>query len=70
MWVMKDRYDPVTGHGLVRCVHERVDQVRASLALVTKIGDARVRIDTLGVSGSISTATQKFTGDMNGTNDS
>ena len=69
VWVMKDRYDPATGQGLVRCVHERVEQVRAALALVTMIGNARVRIDTLGVSGSISTAKRKFTGDENGTND-
>lgn len=59
-WVMKDRWDYKTQKGIIKCSHIYVDQVRTALSLLTRIGDTRVFFNTLGESGTIKTATEKY----------
>lgn len=48
---------------MIRCSHLAVENVRASLALINRIGDVRVIIKVLGVSGTIKAARRKFFGE-------
>lgn len=63
MNVMKSLYNENTQTGLLRCSHLYVEHLRASLALIQRIGDSRVIIRTLGVSGTIKAARTKFFGE-------
>jgi ribonuclease P/MRP protein subunit POP5 len=61
--IIKDSYDEKNQMGILRCSHESVENVRASLALIQRIGDIRVVVRILGVSGSIKATKMKFFGD-------
>ena len=61
--IIKDAYDDKRQIGILRCSHEDVENVRASLALIQRIGDFRVVIRVLGISGSIKAAKMKFFGE-------
>lgn len=63
MWIVKDTYDEKNQMGLIRCSHTSVEQVRASLALIERIGDVRVVFKVLGISGTIKAAKMKFFGE-------
>ena len=63
MWIVKDSYDENKQTGLIRCSHDTVERVRASLALIERIGDIRVIIKVLGISGTINAAKIKFFGE-------
>ena len=63
--IIKDTYDNEKQSGILRCSHEDVENVRASLALVQRIGDNRIIIRVLGISGSIKAAKMKFFGEAN-----
>ena len=58
--LIKDCYDEKRRLGIIRCSHEYVENVRASLALIQRIGDMRVIFKVLGVSGSIKVTKMKF----------
>jgi ribonuclease P/MRP protein subunit POP5 len=63
LWIAKDTYDEKHQTGIIRCSHKSVEKVRAALALIQRIGDIRVVIKVLGVSGTIKTAKIKFFGE-------
>ena len=63
MWIAKDTYDDKRQMGLIRCSHDSVEQIRASLALIERIGDVRVVFKVLGISGTIKAAKMKFFGE-------
>ena len=63
MWIAKDTYDDKRQMGLIRCSHDSVEQIRASLALTERIGDVRVVFKVLGISGTIKAAKMKFFGE-------
>ncbi len=46
--------------GLLRCHYKHVEQVRAVLASVGRVGDSRVCVVVLGTAGSIRSATEKY----------
>ena len=62
-WIIKNTYNEKTNIGLIRCEHNEVENVRAALGLVQRIGDSRVIIRVLGVSGTIKAARKKFFGE-------
>jgi len=68
IWVLKDNYDEKEQTGLIKCDHLAVEKVRAALALVQRIGDIRVIIRVLGISGTIRAAKKKFFGEKDLTN--
>jgi len=63
LWIAKDIYDEKKQLGVIRCSHTSVEQIRAALALVERIGDVRVVIKVLGVSGTIKATKMKFFGE-------
>lgn len=46
--------------GIIRCTGDRVWETRAVLASVSAIKNTRVRIDILGISGTVQSATEKY----------
>jgi RNase P/RNase MRP subunit POP5 len=53
VWLMKDRWNEKEQTCVIRCNHLSVHEVIASLGLITRLGDARVAIKILKVSGTI-----------------
>jgi ribonuclease P/MRP protein subunit POP5 len=63
LWIAKDIYDDKRQVGLLRCSHINVEEIRAALALIQRIGDTRVVVKVLGISGSIKATRMKFFGE-------
>ena len=63
IWIVKDTYDEAKQIGIIRCSHDNVEKVRAALALIERIGDVRVVVKVLGISGSIKATKMKFFGE-------
>ena len=60
IWISKTIYDEEKQIGLIRCSHLSVESVRAALALIERIGDVRIVVKVLGISGTIKAAQAKF----------
>ena len=60
IWISKTIYDEEKQIGLIRCSHLSVESVRAALALIERIGDVRVIVKVLGISGTMNAAKAKF----------
>jgi ribonuclease P/MRP protein subunit POP5 len=63
IWIVRDIYDEKRQAGIIRCSHDKVEHVRAALALIERIGDVRVIVKVLGISGSIKATRLKFFGE-------
>jgi len=63
LWIVRDIYDEKRQIGIIRCSHDKVEQVRSALALIERIGDTRITVKVLGISGSIKAARLKFFGE-------
>jgi len=61
--IIKDTYDDKRQMGILRCSHDDVENVRSALTLIQRIGDTRVILRVLGISGSIKAAKMKFFGE-------
>jgi ribonuclease P/MRP protein subunit POP5 len=46
------------GKGILRCAHDKVEEVRAALACIHSVNEARVGIRVIGISGTIKGATR------------
>lgn len=53
IWVLEDKYDSKKQEGVLKVSHTGVDDIKASLALVTHIKTTPVIIQTTNVSGMI-----------------
>ena len=47
-----------TGRGILRCAHDKVEEVRAALACIHSVNEAMVGIRVIGISGTIKGATR------------
>jgi ribonuclease P/MRP protein subunit POP5 len=63
MWIAKDTFNEENQTGLIRCAHDSVEEIRTALALIQRIGDARVVFKVLGISGTMNAAKMKFFGE-------
>ena len=63
IWIARDIYDESKQIGIIRCSHDNVEQVRTALALMERIGDIRVVVKVLGISGTIKATKMKFFGE-------
>lgn len=63
IWIIKNSWDEKEQTGIIKCDHTSVEQIRSSLALISRIGDGRVIATVLGISGTISAAKKKFFGE-------
>jgi len=53
MWLIKNLYDEQMQFGVVRCNNESVAAVLAALGLINRLGDIRVVVKVLKVSGTL-----------------
>ena len=53
-------HDVSSRRGLLRCGHRQVDELKAAMASITKIGGGEASFVILGVSGTIRAAKRKF----------
>lgn len=60
--IIKNLYNPRTKQGIIKCRHDMTEFVRASLALINKIGNKDAIIRVLGITGTISSAKRKYLG--------
>lgn len=60
IWVPYNLYDRQRKRGIAKCAHTSVEEVRAALAAITRIGNEPVIIHVLGVTGTILSAKKKF----------
>ncbi len=60
MMLMRAKYDPEKQRGLLRVSHDQVHHVRASLALVRKVGEQPVVVRSIGVSGVLRKAESRY----------
>lgn len=52
-WIIKNLYDPERQVGVIRCNNQSVQQTIAGLGLVSRLGETRITIKVLKVSGTI-----------------
>jgi ribonuclease P/MRP protein subunit POP5 len=53
IWLVKNLYNGKDQIGIIRCGHKAVDRVLAGLGLLTRLGDNRIVVKILNVSGTI-----------------
>jgi len=54
------RYDQLAGLGIIRCSHKSVDRVKLALKNLRMISGKPVKIDVIGVSGTIRVLKRKY----------
>ncbi len=57
--IIRNLWDGRRKAGFIRCAPKYVDDVKTALALVSQIGDSRVIVHTIRVSGTIKSAREK-----------
>lgn len=60
IWVLPDKYNAAKQKGIVKVGHKYVDKLRASLALIQSINKHPVVVKTVGISGILRKAENKF----------
>jgi len=58
--VLAQRYNPEKQRGLIRVGHKFLDSVRASLCFITNIGGTQVIVRSVGASGTMKKAYDKY----------
>jgi len=53
------RFDEKTCYAVLRCSHKTLPMVRAAVASITRIGDARVAVHVLRVAGTLKALSRK-----------
>ncbi len=62
LWVVKNLYDAKNQHGVIKCSHDRVEQVRALLSTIKMVAEVHAIIKIIGVTGTIKSARNKYLG--------
>lgn len=60
IWIVRNLYDDRKQSGMIRCSHKYLERIRAALSLIERVGDTRVIVKVLGVSGTIKAAKMKY----------
>ena len=60
--IIRNLWKTKSGTGFLKCNHTYVDKIKVSLGLISQIGDSKVIVQTLRVSGTIKSATKKMKG--------
>jgi ribonuclease P/MRP protein subunit POP5 len=53
MWLMKNLWDERNQTGIIKCNNKSVSQIIAGMGLISRLGDIRVIISILSVSGTL-----------------
>ncbi|MHA1860424.1 MAG: Rpp14/Pop5 family protein [Candidatus Asgardarchaeia archaeon] len=60
VWLLKDTWEQDKQIGILRCNHKSVQPVIASLGLIDRLGDNRITIKILNISGTINSIKKKL----------
>lgn len=60
--LVKNLYEEKSQKGIIRCRHDKTEQVRAALAMIRKIGGKESIVKVLGITGTIKSAKNKYLG--------
>ncbi len=60
IWIVKDLWDQKQQKGVIKCSHRFGDNIRLVLSLIGRIGDQRVIVSVLGISGTLNSAKAKI----------
>lgn len=60
IWIVKDLWDQKQQKGVIKCSHRFVEKIRLVLSLTGRIGDQRVIVNVLGISGTMNSAKAKI----------
>ena len=60
IWLIQNLYDESGKQGVIKCRHDFVENMRAVLSLIQTVGETRVIIKILGVTGTIKSARNKY----------
>ncbi len=61
-WIIRNLYNEKTQRGVLKCSHDRIEHVRAALAMIPMIGETRATVHIIGVTGTIKSARNKYLG--------
>lgn len=59
-WLIENLYDTATQQGVIKCKHDFVEKMRTVLSLIQIVGETKVIIKILGVTGTIKSAKNKY----------
>lgn len=60
VWLIQNLYDEKNQKGVIKCRHDYVEHMRATLSLISMVGESKVIIKILGVTGTIKSAKNKY----------
>ena len=60
--LFSEKYNPEAQRGLIRVVHTGLDELKASLALITSIDQHQVIVRSIGASGILAKAEKNYLG--------
>ena len=60
VWFIHNIYDDKSQRGVIKCSHDSVEQVRASLSLIQIVGETKCIMKIVGVTGTIKSAKAKY----------
>ncbi len=60
IWVMPEKYSTEKQKGLIRVAHKNMDELKASLALITQIENQSAIARSIGASGILAKAEKKY----------
>ncbi len=66
VWFVHNSYSTASQTGMIKCRHDKVEEVRAALSLISVVSEAKCIVKILGVTGTIKSANEKYIGDKNG----
>ena len=62
IWVFPEKYNPEKQRGLIRVGHKYMEELKASLALITQIEEQPAIVRSIGASGILAKAERKYMG--------
>ena len=62
IWVFPEKYNPEKQRGIIRVGHKYMDELKASLALIKEIEQQPAIVRSIGASGILAKAEQKYMG--------
>ncbi|MCX6815282.1 MAG: ribonuclease P protein component 2 [Candidatus Aenigmarchaeota archaeon] len=65
VWFVKNLYDEKAQKGLIKCAHDKVENMRVTLSLIHIISESKAVIKILGVTGTIKSAQKKYLAQIN-----
>jgi len=62
IWVIRNLYEQNAQRGVIKCSHDRVENIRVALAAIKMVAESPALVKILGVTGTIKSARNKYLG--------